>query len=70
MTGKVQKMKAVAEYKDGDTRVFTMCMPGPDGKEAPGMGSRTRGGSRAQRGLAAAVPDLTRGRVSRATSSR
>jgi hypothetical protein len=27
----------VTEYKDPDTRVFTMYFPGPDGKEAPGM---------------------------------
>jgi hypothetical protein len=37
MSGKTAKMKAVTEYKDPDTRVFTMYFPGPDGKEAPGM---------------------------------
>jgi hypothetical protein len=36
-TGKPMKMKMVTEYKGDDTRVFTMYMPGPDGKEAPGM---------------------------------
>jgi hypothetical protein len=36
MTGNVQKMKSVVEYKGG-TRVFTMYMTGPDGKEAPAM---------------------------------
>lgn len=37
MTGKTVKMKAVTEWKDADTRVFTMYMAGPDGKEFPGM---------------------------------
>lgn len=37
MTGKIMKTKAVTEYKDANTRVFTMYMPGPDGKDAPGM---------------------------------
>ncbi len=37
MSGKTAKMKAVTEQKDPDTRVFTMYMPGPDGKEVPGM---------------------------------
>jgi hypothetical protein len=37
MTGKVAKMKSVVEYKDRDSRVFTMYTPGPDGKEAVGM---------------------------------
>ena len=36
-TGKVSKMKSVVEYKDAGTRVFTMYMTGPDGKEVPGM---------------------------------
>ncbi len=36
MTGKVTKMKAVVEYKNG-TRVFSMYGPGPDGKEAVTM---------------------------------
>jgi hypothetical protein len=35
--GQPMKMKAVTEYKDDDTRVFTMYMNGPDGKEAPSM---------------------------------
>jgi hypothetical protein len=35
--GKPAKMKMVTEYKDDNTRVFTMYMTGPDGKEAPGM---------------------------------
>jgi len=37
MTGKVSKMKSTTEWKDADTRVFTMYGPGPDGKEAPTM---------------------------------
>jgi hypothetical protein len=37
MTGKVVKSKAVVQYKDGGTRVFTMYQTGPDGKEVPGM---------------------------------
>jgi hypothetical protein len=37
MSGKTSKMKAVTEQKDPDTRVFTMYMGGPDGKEAPAM---------------------------------
>jgi uncharacterized protein DUF1579 len=37
MTGKVTKTKLVTEYKDPDTRVFTMYGPGPDGKEVPGL---------------------------------
>ena len=36
-SGKVAKMKSVVEYKDADSRVFTMYMTGPDGKEVPGM---------------------------------
>lgn len=35
--GKPTRTKAVTQYKDDDTRVFTMYMPGPDGKDAPGM---------------------------------
>ena len=37
MTGKVVKSKAVVQYKDASTRVFTMYQKGPDGKEVPGM---------------------------------
>ncbi len=37
MTGKVVKTKAVSEYKDANTRVFTMYTIGPDGKEVPTM---------------------------------
>jgi Protein of unknown function (DUF1579) len=37
MTGKVMKMRNVTEYKDKNTRVFSMYGPGPDGKEALGM---------------------------------
>jgi hypothetical protein len=33
MTGKITKWRSVVEYKGPDTRVFTMFMPGPDGKE-------------------------------------
>jgi hypothetical protein len=36
-SGKPSKMKSVVEYKDAGTRVFTMYMTGPDGKEVPGM---------------------------------
>jgi hypothetical protein len=35
--GQPMKMKAVTEYKDDDTRVFTMYVKGPDGKEVPTM---------------------------------
>lgn len=35
--GKPMRMKAVTQYKDDDTRVFTMYMKGTDGKEAPSM---------------------------------
>jgi hypothetical protein len=35
--GQPMTMKAVTQYKDDDTRVFTMFMKGPDGKEAPTM---------------------------------
>src|SRR5262249_23101341 len=37
MTGKVVKMRAVTEWKDADTRVFTLYQPGPDGKEVTGL---------------------------------
>lgn len=37
MTGKLVKSKAVAQYKDANTRVFTMYTIGPDGKEVPSM---------------------------------
>lgn len=33
MMGKVVKTRAVVEYRDRDTRVFTAYQPGPDGKE-------------------------------------
>jgi hypothetical protein len=36
-SGKVVKMKSVVQYKDPGSRVFTMYMTGPDGKEVPGM---------------------------------
>jgi hypothetical protein len=35
--GQPMTMKAVTQMKDDDTRVFTMHMKGPDGKEAPTM---------------------------------
>jgi hypothetical protein len=35
--GKVMKMKEVTEWKDDDTRVFTMFTATPDGKETPTM---------------------------------
>ena len=37
MTGKVVKSRSVVEYKDADTRVFSMYQKGPDGKEALGL---------------------------------
>ena len=37
MTGKVVKMRSVVEWRDANTRVFTMYSPGPDGKEMEGM---------------------------------
>jgi len=37
MTGKVVKSKSLVEYKDADTRVFSMYQAGPDGKEMLGM---------------------------------
>jgi hypothetical protein len=36
-TGKTSKTKATTEWKDADTKVFTMYMTGPDGKEVPTM---------------------------------
>ena len=36
-SGKMSKMKSLVEYKDAGTRIFTMYMTGPDGKEVPGM---------------------------------
>ena len=36
-SGKVAKMKSVVEYKGADSRVFTMYMTGPDGKDVLGM---------------------------------
>jgi Protein of unknown function (DUF1579) len=35
--GKTVKMRDTTEWKDADTKVFTMYMTGPDGKEAPTM---------------------------------
>jgi hypothetical protein len=37
MTGKVMKSRSVVEWRDANTRVFTMYSPGPDGKEMAGM---------------------------------
>lgn len=37
MMGRIVKTKSVTEWKDADTRVFTMYMPGPDGKDVPGV---------------------------------
>jgi hypothetical protein len=37
MTGKPTKSKAVVQYEADGSRVFTMYMAGPDGKEAPTM---------------------------------
>ena len=37
MTGKVVKSKSVVQYKDANTRIFTMYMTGPDGKEVQTM---------------------------------
>jgi hypothetical protein len=36
-SGRIAKMKSVVEYKGADSRVFTMYMPGPDGKDVLGM---------------------------------
>jgi hypothetical protein len=37
MTGKVIKSKTLGQYKDANTRVFTMYTTGPDGREVPSM---------------------------------
>jgi uncharacterized protein DUF1579 len=37
MTGKTMKMNETVEWKDADTRVFTMATPGPDGKDVTTM---------------------------------
>jgi hypothetical protein len=37
MTGKMQKMRSVSEYKSPDSRTFSMYAVGPDGKEALNM---------------------------------
>ncbi len=37
MTGKTVTMKMVTEWKDADTRVFSIYSPGPDGKEFCGL---------------------------------
>jgi uncharacterized protein DUF1579 len=37
MTGKIMKMNQTTEWKDADTRVFTISVPGPDGKDIPSM---------------------------------
>jgi hypothetical protein len=37
MTGNVVKSRAVGEWRDANTRVFTMYSAGPDGKEAQSM---------------------------------
>jgi hypothetical protein len=37
MMGRIVKTKAVSEWKDADTRVFTLYTPGPDGKEVAGF---------------------------------
>jgi Protein of unknown function (DUF1579) len=37
MTGRMMKMSQTTEWKDADTRVFSMSMPGPDGKDVPTM---------------------------------
>jgi uncharacterized protein DUF1579 len=36
-TGKTMKMNQTTEWKDADTRVFTLFVPGPDGKDIPNM---------------------------------
>jgi hypothetical protein len=36
-TGNPMKMNQTVEWKDPDSRVFTMFMPGPDGKDVPTM---------------------------------
>jgi len=37
LTGKMVRTTGVTEYKDPDTRIFTMSAPGPDGKHNPTM---------------------------------
>ena len=37
MSGKTVKMRETTEWKDADTKIFTMFMTGPDGKEVPTM---------------------------------
>jgi hypothetical protein len=37
LSGKTMKMRETTEWKDADTKVFTMYATGPDGKEAPSM---------------------------------
>jgi hypothetical protein len=37
MTGRITKTKAVTQWKDADTRVFTLFATGPDGKDEPGL---------------------------------
>ncbi len=37
LTGKTMKMNETTEWKDPDTRVFTMSVPGPGGKDVPTM---------------------------------
>jgi Protein of unknown function (DUF1579) len=36
-TGKPMRMNETVEWKDPDTRIFTMSIPGPDGKDTPNM---------------------------------
>jgi len=36
-SGNMARTKSVVEYRSAGSRVFTMYMPGPDGKELPGM---------------------------------
>lgn len=37
MNGNLGKMRSVVEYPDADHKTMTAFMPGPDGKEMPGM---------------------------------
>lgn len=37
MTGKMMKMNETVEWKDPDTKVFTMAFPAPDGKDVTNM---------------------------------
>src|SRR5712691_8702251 len=46
LTGKTMKMNETTEWKDPDTRVFTMSVPGRAAKTSPRCGPRTSGGSR------------------------